>query len=167
MNGVPPASCHGTVSAYLDQIADPSLDPVDLFRVLYRAASSALDTSGFYLGLYDERSEMVEIVRQMESGKELAGGVFPLGHGLTSHVIRTRQSFFTTRWSEQGFPVQLQYATSRSGLPESAITVPIIGPVSDEVLGVIAVQSYAPDVYDTRDLRLLQDLAAAAARVIE
>ena len=167
MNGVPPASCHGTVSAYLDQIADPSLDPVDLFRVLYRAASSALDTSGFYLGLYDERSEMVEIVRQMESGKELTGGWFPLGHGLTSHVIRTRQSFFTTRWSEQGLPVQLQYATSRGGLPESVITVPIIGPVSDEVLGVIAVQSYAPDAYSPSDLRLMHDLATASARAIE
>ena len=149
MNSVPAASCHASVRPDLDQIADPSLDSVDLSRVLYRAASSALDTSGLSLGLYDERSDMVEIVRQMESGKELAGGAFPLGHGVTSDVIRTRQSFFLTRWSEQRVPVQLQYATSRGGLPESAITVPIIGPVWDEVLGVIAVQGYAPDAYDT------------------
>jgi len=167
MNGVPSPPRHGSPCAYVHQIADPSLDPVDLFRVLYRAASAALDASGFYLGLYDVRSQMVEIVRQMESGAELAGGAFPLGHGLTSHVIRTRQPFFTTRWSQQGLPVQLQYATSHSELPESAITVPIIGPASDEVLGVIAVQSYPPDAYDTRDLQLLQDMAAAAARVIE
>src|SRR5919204_1309211 len=101
MNGVHFPTRHGSPCAFMEQIADPSLDPVDLFRVLYRAASSALDTSGFYLGLYDERSEMVEIVRQMESGKELTGGAFPLGHGVTSDVIRTRQSFFITRWSEQ------------------------------------------------------------------
>jgi two-component system, OmpR family, phosphate regulon sensor histidine kinase PhoR len=167
MNSVPAASCHASVRPYLDRIADPSLDPVDLFRVLYRAASASLDASGFYLGLYDVRSQMVEIVRQMESGKELAGGAFPLGQGLTSHVIRTRRAFFTTRWSEHGLPVQLQYATSRTELPESVITVPIIGPASDEVLGVIAVQSYAPDAYDQSDLHLLQDLAAATARVIE
>jgi signal transduction histidine kinase len=167
MNGVPSPRVTAAPRADLDQLADASLDPVDLFRVLYRAASTTLDTSGFYLGLYDERSQMIEIVRQMESGTELAGGAFPLGQGVTSHVIRTRAPFFTTRWSQQGYPVQLQYATSHSQLPESGITVPIIGPASDEVLGVIAVQSYAPDVYDTRDLRLLQDLAAAAARVIE
>jgi PAS domain S-box-containing protein len=151
----------------MEQIADPSLDPVDLFRVLYRAASARLDTSGFYLGLYDVRSQMVEIVRQMESGRELAGGAFPLGQGVTSHVIRTREAFFTTRWSEQGYPVQLQYATSRNELPQSGMTVPIIGPASDEVLGVIAVQSYAQDAYDENDLRLLRDMAAATARVIE
>ena len=86
---------------------------------------------------------------------------------MTSHVIRTRRAFFTTRWSEHGLPVQLQYATSRTELPESVITVPIIGPASDEVLGVIAVQSYAQDAYDGSDLFLLQDLAAATARVIE
>ena len=168
MNGVPfSPPRRASVAAYMEHIADPSLDPVDLFRVLYRAASSRLDTSGFYLGLYDVRSQMVQIVRQMESGKELTGGAFPLGQGVTSHVIRTREAFFTTRWSEHGYPVQLQYATSRSGLPESAITVPIIGLASDEVLGVIAVQSYAQDAYDESDLRLLQDLATATARVIE
>jgi two-component system, OmpR family, phosphate regulon sensor histidine kinase PhoR len=167
MNGVHVSPRHGSPCTFMDQIADPSLDPVDLFRVLYRAASTRLDTSGFYLGLYDVRSQMVEIVRQMESGKELAGGAFPLGQGVTSHVIRTRQAFFTTRWREQGMPVQLQYATSHSALPESGITVPIIGPASDEVLGVIAVQSYAPDAYDENALYLLEDLAAATARVIE
>ena len=101
MNGVPSHPRHGSPCASPHQIADPSLDPVDLFRVLYRAASAALDTSGFYLGLYDVRSQMIEIVRQMESGAELAGGAFPLGQGLTSHVIRTRQPFFTVRHQPQ------------------------------------------------------------------
>ena len=95
-----------------------------------------MDTSGFYLGLYDPRSQMVEIVRQMESNVELPGGAFPLGAGLTSQVIRSRKPFATTRWSEGGLPIQLQYATSRADLPESAITVPIIGPTSNDVLSL-------------------------------
>jgi two-component system, OmpR family, phosphate regulon sensor histidine kinase PhoR len=167
MNGVPSPPHSDRVSARLEHVDDPSLDPVDLFRVLYRAASTSLDTSGFYLGLYDIRSQMVDIVRQIESGNELAGGAFPLGQGLTSQVIRTRQPFFTSCWSEQGLPVQVQYATSRSELPESTITVPIIGPVSDEVLGVLAIQSYARNAYDSTHLELLLELAAAAGRVIE
>ena len=148
MNSVPAASCHASVRPYPDQITDSLLDPVDLFRVLYRAASTVLDTSGVHPGLYDMRSQMVAIVRQMDSGTELAGGAFPLRQGPTSHVIRTRESFFTTRWSQQGLPVQLQYATTRSGLPASAMTVPIIGPASDEVPGMIGVQSYASGASD-------------------
>jgi two-component system phosphate regulon sensor histidine kinase PhoR len=97
----------------------------------------------------------------------LAGGAFPLGQGLTSQVIRSRQPVVIGRWSEAGLPVQLQYATSHSGLPESAVTVPIIGPASDQVLGIIAVQSYAPNAYGSSHVEVLQELAAAAAQVIE
>ncbi len=157
----------GRLSADLDLFADPSLDPVDLFRLLHRATAEVLDMTGFYLGLYDDRTQMVEIVRQIESGAELAGGAFPLGDGLTSQVIRTRQPYLASRWSEGGLPVQLQYATTRSDLPESAITVPIVGLASDEVLGVIAVQNYVPEAYDTTHVQLLQELAAMAAPTIE
>ena len=163
------APSHRLASAYvdLDQFSEQSLDPVDLFRVLYRAATGLLDTTGFYLGLYDAGSGIVEIVRQMESGTELPGGAFPLGHGLTSQAILTRQAYLARRWSERGLQVQLQYATSRSDLPESVITVPIVGPASDEVLGVVAVQSYQPDAYDESDVPALERLASAAARVID
>ena len=151
----------------MGQLTDASLDPVDLFRVLYRAATGVLDANGFYLGLYDDRTQMVEIVRQMESGVELPGGAFPLGQGLTGQVIRSREPFVARRWSEQGLPVQVQYATSGGCLPESAMTVPIIGPASNAVLGVIAVQSFVPEAYDAAQLDVLKDLASTAAPVIE
>jgi len=167
MNCVPNPSPTGRLSANLELFADPSLDPVDLFRLLHRAATAVLEMTGFYLGLYDDRTQMVEIVRQFESGAELAGGAFPLGGGLTSQVIRTRQPYLASRWSEGGLPVQVQYATERSDLPESAITVPIVGLASDEVLGVIAVQNYVPDAYDSTHVQLLLGLAAMAAPTIE
>ena len=66
-----------------------SLDALDLSRILYRAASELVDTTGFYLGLYDAQSGMVEVVRQMAHGAELPGGAFPLGSGFTSEVIRS------------------------------------------------------------------------------
>lgn len=163
-----PASTPGTgLPANLGQLVDPSLDPVDLFRLLYRAATAVLDANGFYLGLYDERTQMVEVVRQIESGIELMGGAFPLGQGLTSQVIRTREPFLARRWSEHGRPIHVQYATSSGGIPESAMTVPIVGPASNVVLGVIAVQSFVPEAYDASHLQVLQDLAAMAAPVIE
>jgi hypothetical protein len=61
----------------------------DLFRLLYRRLVQVLDVTGFILALYDEISQTVEVVRQIEAGIELPGGVFPLGSGFTSQVIRT------------------------------------------------------------------------------
>src|ERR1700686_656952 len=122
-----------------DALARP-LDLLELFRATRRETSRALGAQTFFLGLYDTESQTVEIVRQFDSGVELAGGIFPLGSGLTSQVIRTRQSQLICRWSREGPPVQLQYATDTPGLPESAITAPLL--IGDRVLGVISTYSY-------------------------
>jgi two-component system phosphate regulon sensor histidine kinase PhoR len=144
-----------------------SLDALDLSRILYRAASELVDTTGFYLALYDAQSGMIEVVRQMANGAELPGGAFPLGSGFTSQVIRSRQPQLIQEWSRHGPHVQVQVATDRSGLPESGITVPIIGPVGHEVLGVLAAQSYAPAAYTEADVATLERVASVAGRVIE
>ena len=144
-----------------------SLDALDLSRIVYRAASELVDTTGFYLALYDAQSGMIEVVRQMANGAELPGGAFPLGSGFTSQVIRSRQPQLIHDWSKHGPHVQLQYATDRSSLPESGITVPIIGAVGHEVLGVLAAQSYAPAAYTETDVAMLERVAAVAGKVIE
>ena len=101
-------------------------DVVELFRATQREIVRALGGETFFLALFDEASQMVEVVRQFDSGVELAGGIFPLGSGLTSQVIRTRQSQLIRRWSLEGPPVQVQYASNTPGLPESAIIAPLL-----------------------------------------
>jgi signal transduction histidine kinase len=136
-----------------------------LFRVLERELSRVLDTTGFILGLYDEISQMVEIIGQMEAGVELPGGSFPLGSGFLSEVIRSRQPRLIRRWSVEGPRVQVQYATGTPGLPEATITVPL--PLRDRAIGVLSIQSYTPAAYDEDDLFLVQALAAQVGPAVE
>src|SRR5215216_2360583 len=146
---------------------EQSLDALDLSRILYRHIRSAMDATGFFLGLYDETTGMVEVVRQIDRDVEKPGGAFPLGSGFTSQVIRTRQLRRVGRWSDEAPPPQVQYASDDKGLPESAITVPIIGLASDAVLGVLAVQSFAPFAYSEADEQKLLHMANLAAQAIE
>src|SRR5436305_13897987 len=136
-----------------------------VFRVLYRELDRPLDTTGFLLGLYDETSQMVEVVGQIEGGVELPGGSFPLGHGFLSEVIRTRQPRHIRRWSVEGPPVQVQYATGTPGLPESTVTVPLL--VGNRTIGVLSAQSYIPEAYDDDDLFLMQAMAAQVGPTID
>jgi signal transduction histidine kinase len=142
-----------------------SSDVENLFQVLHRELSRVLDTTGFLLGVYDEASQMVEIVGQMEAGVELPGGSFPLGHGFLSEVIRSRRPRHIRRWSVEGPRVQVQYATNTPGLPEATITVPLL--VGDRAIGVLSIQSYEPDAYDDEDLMVVQALATNVAAAIE
>src|SRR5207248_3206553 len=97
-----------------------------VFRTLHQEIPELLHAETFFLGLYDETSRTIEVVRQVDFGAELPGGSFPLGQGLTSHVIRTRRPCLIRQWSREAPPVQLQYLSSTPGLPESALTVPLV-----------------------------------------
>jgi PAS domain S-box-containing protein len=142
-----------------------SNDVEQLFQVLHRELSRVLDTTGFLLGVYDEASQMVEVVGQMEAGVELPGGSFPLGHGFLSEVIRSRRPRLIRHWSVDGPRVQVQYATNTPGLPEATITVPLL--IGDRAIGVLSIQSYEPDAYDEDDLLVVQTLATRVAAAIE
>jgi len=149
----------------VQQAVANSPDIERLFHALHSALAEVLDTRGLILGLYDDVSRMVEIVRQMEAGVELPGGSFPLGDGFLSEVIRTRQPRLIRQWSQEGPRVQLQYATPTQGLPEATVTVPLL--VGDRVMGVLSVQSYQPNAYDEDDLLLVQAIAGHVATSIE
>ncbi|HLZ28706.1 MAG TPA: ATP-binding protein [Chloroflexota bacterium] len=136
-------------------------DVVELFRATQRETVRALNAPIFFLALYDEASQTVEVVRQFESGMELAGGTFPIGGGLTSQVIRSRQAQLIRHWSLEGPPVQVQYASNTPGLPESAIIAPLL--FGEQVLGVISASSYQPETFDDDDLLTLEVIAAQVA----
>jgi len=142
-------------------------DLTELFRVLYDETARVVDATVFLFALYDEASETVEVVRQMDRGAEHEGGSFPLGKGFTSEVIRTGLPKLIRRWSAEGPPVRLLYGTEAGELvsPQSGLVVPILS--GDRVLGVLSVQSYRPEAYDDADVLSLSAIAAQAAITIK
>src|SRR5205809_1970793 len=142
-------------------------DLAELFHALYEETARVVDATVFLFALYDEASETVEVVRQVDQGVEHEGGSFPLGKGFTSEVIRTAEPRLVKRWSAEGPPVRLLYGTEAGELvrPESAAVVPIVS--SDRVLGVISVQSYRPEAYGEADILSLSAIAAQAGTSIK
>jgi signal transduction histidine kinase len=139
-------------------------DLVELCRLLHQTIQRQMEATIFFLGLYDSASQTVEVVWQVENGKELSGGSFPLGKGLTSQVVLSGQSRLIRHWSDEGPHVQVQYATPTPGLPESAVAVPL--KLGEHTIGLLCVQSYAGNAYGERDLRMVEALASEAAIVI-
>ena len=142
-------------------------DLAELFRALYDETARVVDATVFLFALYDEASETVEVIRQMDRGDEHEGGSFPLGKGFTSEVIRTGLPKIIRRWSTEGPSVRLLYGTEAGELvsPQSGLVVPIRA--GDRVLGVISVQSYRPEAYGEADVLGLTAIAAQAAIAIK
>ncbi len=142
-------------------------DLAELFRALYDETARVVDATVFLFALYDEASETVEVIRQMDRGDEHEGGSFPLGKGFTSEVIRSGLPKIIRRWSTEGPSVRLLYGTEAGELvsPQSGLVVPIRA--GDRVLGVISVQSYRPEAYGEADVLGLTAIAAQAAIAIK
>src|SRR3977135_2251125 len=155
------------LASRLGALAAGARDFGELFRVLREETEGGMDATVFLFPLYDETSETVQVVRQMDRGVEHSGGSFPLGKGFTSEVIRTGAPRLVRRWSPEGPPVRLLYGTEAGDLvtPQSGVVVPILS--GDRVLGVLSAQSYRPEAYDDADLLSLSAIAAQAGITIQ
>ena len=89
----------------------------------------------------------------------------PLGEGLTSKIIHSRQPLVVGTWQkgqENGAVIV------NDGIPDYAqswLGVPII--VGDQVTGVISVQDEPPNLYGESHVRVLSTLAANLGTAIE
>ena len=124
-----------------------------------------LDT--FYLALYDENNDYLSFPLFCDNGVIVDFDPVALGHrpGLSGHIIKTRSSLYLPDTLAPG--LDASYGTVRTGgtPSRSYIGVPLI--YRDRVLGVISVQSRQPNAYDSRQLRLMETIAAQSAIAIE
>src|SRR5438046_4952664 len=139
----------------------------ELFRALYAETGRLTDATVFLFALYDEGSQTVEVVRQVDGGVEHEGGSFPLGKGFTSDVIRTAEPRLVKRWSAEGPPVRLLYGTEAGELVRPVCAAGVRSVSSDRVLAVISVQSYRPDAYGEADILSLSAIAAPAETAVK
>src|SRR5438105_13236882 len=102
------------LASRLGALAVEPRDFAELFRALYDETARVMDATVFLFALYDEASQTVSVVRQIDGGVEHEGGSFPLGKGCTSEVIRTAASRLVKQWPLEAPPVRPLYG-SRAG----------------------------------------------------
>lgn len=149
----------------LSQALSSRLDVQQVVNEVYRGVSRLLDTSNFYIGVYDAaRNEVQFMINATESALDRQITVMPADRGLTGYILRTRQSLLikenVTAWQEKmGIP--------RVGDPaHSWLGVPLM--VGDQILGVMAIQSYSADrIYTERDRDLMQAIGNQAAIALQ
>jgi PAS domain S-box-containing protein len=98
-------------------------------------------------------------------GKLILQESAPLGSGLTSHIIRSRQPLVLGTLEEAKPYGAVWVYDDLEREPKSWIGVPIL--VSDEAMGVLAVQDLPEHRYTESDVRLLATLAASMGVALE
>ena len=146
-----------------------TLDVKTVTRIVGNKVRDIFHSTGVSIMLLNAQTSMIHILYEYDSGE---GGYidyiepFPLGTGLTSKVIQSRQPLLLSTAQEQ--LANGAYSPPELGtgaISESMMMVPIL--VSDKVLGVVSVNKYEQHAFDENSLHLLQTLSSNMGVAIE
>jgi serine phosphatase RsbU (regulator of sigma subunit) len=142
-----------------------NLDLPHLMQAIYRESGKVIDTTNFYIALYEAETDEVTFILNVEDGQL---NTEPLvrrgGKALTEHVIRTRAPLL--------LPDNVVERARALGLEPKGRTsqcwlgVPMLA--SDQVVGMIAAQSYQrANAFTQEHASILTTIAAQAAIAIQ
>jgi GAF domain-containing protein len=141
-----------------------TMDLDALVESIYRQTSRLMDTTNYFLVLYDKDQELLDFRLHIEEGVREERRTRALGTGLTGYIVRNKVPLHFPYGPDEFLK---QQGIVRIGRPsKSWLGVPLIA--QDRVVGVMAVQSYTQErAYDEGHLRVLSSIAAQSAVALE
>src|SRR5215216_1651387 len=146
------------------------LDPVAIAEVVYRYTSRLMDTSNFFVALYDEKNEEKSYPLAFEEGRRIQLTPKKLGNqGFSDYIIRNKKIVFAPNdvlGHMRSLGIEFVSLNTDDTPSQSWLGVPLLA--GDRVLGLISVQSVQkPNLYDAHDRDILATIAGQAAIAIE
>jgi GAF domain-containing protein len=141
-----------------------SLDVDAVIECVYRYSSRLMDTTNFYVALYDSELDEVWFPFYAEGDLKRQASRRRAGQGMTEYVLRSRQPLHlekdvSARMRELGIEQIGQSSESWLGVPLTT---------GEETIGVVAVQSYTiPGLYSARERDLLIAIAGQTAIALQ
>ncbi len=127
--------------------------------VLEHACRRMMSFDTFFLLAYDAKTHTFRGVGGYDAGVYTHPSVTPAAGTPAERVVRERESLLIGSADDPRGRGAIPAGTGRRS--ESSIRTPVIS--DDEVLGILSLQSYAPDAYTSDDVELLEIVASLAA----
>lgn len=149
--------------ASINEITSSTSDVQSFFQALLVKIQQIIGDYNLTVALYDEKSDTISIPFSYENGEVVSIESFPLGEGLTSILLRTRQPLMLVedterRSAELGAKVAGQPAKSWMGAPML---------VQNNPIGALLLQDLENEhAFDEDDLKFFTTLAGQVAGVI-
>ena len=146
------------------RVIGSTLDLDEVLARIHQQISNLMDTTSFYIALYDAERDEVSFPVVFEKGQRVRWNTRKGGRGLTELVLGTGQPLLL-----RGNVAEAIRARGAQVIGEEArswLGVPI--QLGEQTIGVITVQSYTDDeAFDEWHQRILQAIARQAAAVVQ
>ena len=138
-------------------------DTTDFFEALYGQIRKSIGDYAFIGALYDEKTSSINIPYLLEEGRVRSIDAFPIGEGLTSVLLRSKQPLFLNEnFQEQAEALGAKF----DGKPAKAwMGVPMM--IGDQAIGALIVQDLEEEKAFTQDqFDFLCNLASQVASIL-
>ncbi len=144
------------------QLATADIDQEEFCRRVHAVISELLNAENFFIALLSDDHARLTFPYAVDA-KEMPPVERPLGRGLSEYLVRTGVALRVDNAQIEALEQSGEIARGRVGSPALYwLGVPLI--VGDEVIGLVTVQSYRPDVvYGPADQELLSFVASQVA----
>jgi diguanylate cyclase (GGDEF)-like protein/PAS domain S-box-containing protein len=148
----------------LTQVAISSATLDELYVSIHTILCELMSVENFYIALYDPTDNLLHFPFFKDQFEESADPIEP-GHGLTDYVLRMGRPLLATQdvFEQLLGDGEVDLIGTK---PVDWLGVPLI--VNEQVIGVMAAQSYSPDIhYTQKDVELLAFVSTQVAQAIE
>ncbi len=149
--------------ASINEVIATSSDLQSFFANLLGKIQQVIGNYSFIVALYDENSNTIRIPFSYDDGKTTSIDPFPLGEGLTSILIRTRQPLMIVENTEKRM---VELGAKFSGKPgRSWMGAPML--VQNNPIGALIIQDLEKEhAFNEDDLKFFSTIAGQVAGVI-
>lgn len=149
--------------ASINELTSSTQDLQGFFLALLEKIHQIIGKYNLIVALYDEKSNSISVPFSYEEGKIVSIDSFPLGEGLTSILIRTRQPLMLVEDTER--KVAELGAKVVGKLPRSWMGAPML--VHNNPIGALIIQDLEHDLaFNDDDLKFFTTIAGQVAGVI-
>ena len=151
-----------SLHAVTRELARISQDPEEVYASIHQAAARLLPVEAFVIALVDERRQTIHGAYLFDRDGRSPAMDIPYGESFTSSVISSGKTILLKDVESIGLN-RIHFGTKQH--VRSILAVPLR--VGGQIIGMLSVQNYAPDVYQPDDEVLLEMLGAQAAIAIQ
>lgn len=150
----------------IGQVLSGMLDLEQILTMTYQVVGQVLDTTNFYIAMYDAARNEWEDTFRFEHGEWVQARWRKVGFGLTSHIIQSKEVILLRTQADIEAFLEAQGTALVGEMAKSWMGVPLI--TGGELIGVMVIQSYTDAyAYDESDQAFFMTVAAQVANAIQ
>jgi len=151
-----------TVLYEVGQAISKTIEIDDLLDLIYQQLKKVLPSDAYFVALYQPEEHELDLRMLIDKGKRFPPQRTDANQGVSSWIVKNKKPLLI-----QDLPVEIEsigvapLQVGENEITRSWMGVPLLH--EDQLIGLIAVASYRPFVFEQEDLALLEQIARQAA----